>query len=67
MRTDTGPCDGVTGSARLCRRRARFLYLDASGRIVARYCAQHHDGRGPSRLLRPYPWTYSRIIDVTGR
>jgi hypothetical protein len=59
-------CEGITASARQCQKAANRFYLDSDDQVIRAYCAQHSNGHGPNRMLRPYMWEYSRIVDVNG-
>ena len=53
-------CDGVTRSARQCRKPATE-HFERAGQCVAHYCPQHARGAGAMRLLRPMPWEYETV------
>jgi hypothetical protein len=50
-----------------CRHSVRFAYVlaDRHGeRIVRTVCWQHFGSHGPERLLRPFAWEYSYVLDL---
>lgn len=48
-------CDGVTKSARTCKRKATVEYHLRDGSTRA-YCKPHDGGAGVMSMLLPYPW-----------
>lgn len=50
-----------------CRHSVRYAYVlsDRHGeRIVKTVCAQHFTATGHARLLRPFAWEYTYVLDL---
>jgi hypothetical protein len=51
-----------------CSRSVRYAYVLSDRRkgdvIVRTVCWQHFGSHGPERLLRPFAWEYSYVLDL---